>query len=657
MSAAGPPPSRFQLIRRLAAGGMGEVLLARFAGDARMSVGEGLVVIKRAIPGSGQRSEQNQMLQEEGRVGLRLRHANLVETFSLESYGDEPILVIEYLAGKSMAQVLGAAKKNRQPVPVGIALRILRDAACGLHFAHTLQIGGEKLGLVHRDVSPANIFVTFDGRAKVIDFGVAKAKDSEIKTSTGILKGKTGYMSPEQVQGQGLDLRSDVWSLGVFFWELLLAERLFISPSPAQTLNKILKLDIPPPSSRRADLPPVVDRLCARLLERNPDVRIPTCADLVNEIDAIAQSANEVQLQQFALERFPEDGQVGLEEARNAARTIGKDAPPSGLVDGSFGDWNEKTIDQPVMSVVYQRANLVGTFENTAQGAAPAEEANTIPVPQLIFSSEAELGPVEQTEKKTKDWADISNTNSKATLKKPPAQPSAAAPAPSPAARHNAAMQEPPRASASQRQDKETRSASTSPPPPVGLLDIGLVSFGSLALVMGLALSFLATGLKDQRELILYRYLGAQGSDVVVAHAQDAPLGVTPTPFVLRDSQFQTGGAKNTPTPVSADDLKSLLSKSGVLDRAQMPASARAKVSAILPLVISMLGLFSLCIGVPAIFRLAAPKRLRARAGGLLATGALFVWGFVFGWMSWPGSANLGATDEVPRLDFKDIQR
>ena len=651
MSATNSPLSRFQLIRRLAAGGMGEVLLARFAGDERMSVGEGLVVIKRAIPGSGQRSEQNQMLQEEGRVGLRLRHANLVETFSLESYGDEPILIIEYLAGKSMAQVLGAAKKKRQPVPVGIALKILRDAACGLHFAHTLQIGGEKLGLVHRDISPANIFVTFDGRAKVIDFGVAKAKDSEIRTSTGILKGKTGYMSPEQVKGQGLDFRSDVWSLGVFFWELLLSERLFVSPNPAQTLNKILKLDIPSPSSRRPDLPLAVDQLCARLLDRNPDVRIPSCAELVAEIDAIAQSANEVQLQQFALERFPEDGQTGLEEARNAARTIGKEPAPSGLVDGSFGDWNEKTIDQPVMSVVYQRANLIGTFDTPGQAVTSQEEANTIPVPQLIFSSEAELGPVD-AKKKAQDWSDVSNTSggnveagAKGVYTKDPVEGQRLVPTLQAAAH-----------TASPVPGTEINATTASPQAPVQLFDIGLVSFGALAVIMGLALSLFAAGLSEERELILYRYLGTQGTDVVVAHAQDAPLGVTPTPFVLRDSQFRTRAEQDEPTPVSADALKTLLSESGVLQRAQLPASARAKLSAILPFLICIMGLLSLSMGVPAVLRMTAGKLLRVRVVSILLVSGLFVGGFIFGWMGWPGSLQLGEMENVPRMDFQDAK-
>jgi len=193
------------------------------------------------------------MLREEARLGLRLRHENIVETLRLDEHAGEPLVVMELLAGRSMGQVLAQAKKRKENVPIEVALAVLRGAACGLHFAHTLRSAdGRALGLVHRDVSPANIFVTFDRHVKVIDFGIAKSEDSEIKTTTGILKGKLGYMSPEQAHGEGkLGAQADVWSLGVFFWEMLLAERMFYSPNPRATLMQIAYEELTPPSARR----------------------------------------------------------------------------------------------------------------------------------------------------------------------------------------------------------------------------------------------------------------------------------------------------------------------------------------------------------------------------------------------------------------------
>jgi serine/threonine-protein kinase len=169
---------------------MGEVLLSEFVGDNDLT--PGLVVVKRILPGpAGEPPAESQirMLREEGRLGARLLHDNIIETLRIEEDVAAPLLVIELLAGRSLAQVLGQAKKRKESVPIDVALAILRGASCGLNFAHTLRgPDGSSLGLVHRDVSPANIFVTFDGRVKVIDFGVAKSADSEIRTATGILK-------------------------------------------------------------------------------------------------------------------------------------------------------------------------------------------------------------------------------------------------------------------------------------------------------------------------------------------------------------------------------------------------------------------------------------------------------------------------------------
>ena len=330
---------RYVIQRRLAAGGMGEVLLADFVGD--QDVTPGLLVVKRvleAAPGVAPAEGLVRMLLEEGRLGLRLLHDNLVETFRIEQDGQTPLLVIELLAGKSMAQVLGQAKKRGEHIPVEIALQILRGACCGLHFAHTLKgPDGTALGLVHRDVSPANIFVTFDGRVKVIDFGVAKSEDSEVKTATGILKGKLGYMSPEQSFGVAkLTPQADIWSLGVFFWELLIAERLFSSPNPTATLLQISQKEIPVPSSLRTDVTRAVDQLAMTMLSRSVDTRYRSCADVVRAIDGILGRAV-VDVGGFLAERFPEEAVAGVAEADGCARQARRGAVPSGLVDGSIG--------------------------------------------------------------------------------------------------------------------------------------------------------------------------------------------------------------------------------------------------------------------------------------------------------------------------------
>jgi serine/threonine-protein kinase len=331
---------RYEVVRRLAAGGMGEVLLAEFNGDDDVS--PGLLVVKRCLGGAdGARATPAslRMLREEARLGLRLRHENIVETLRLEEQDGDPLLVMELLAGRSMGQVLAQAKKRRENVPIDVALAVLRGAACGLHFAHTLRgPDGAALGLVHRDVSPANIFVTFDHHVKLIDFGVAKSADSEIKTSTGILKGKLGYMSPEQSVGETtLTAQADVWALGVFFWEMLLAERLFHSPNPTATLMQIASRELTPPSHNRADVPRAVDDICMTMLARPLERRFRSCAAIVAAIDALPGSGGvrDVDVGAWLAGRFPEEADAGARDAARCARRLRSAPKPGGLVDGA----------------------------------------------------------------------------------------------------------------------------------------------------------------------------------------------------------------------------------------------------------------------------------------------------------------------------------
>jgi len=217
------------------------------------------------------------MLKEEGRVALRLLHDNLVETFFVDDHDGDPLLVMEFLSGRAMSQVLGQAKKRRELVPLDVSLALLRAAACGLHFAHTLTDRGRPLGLIHRDVSPANLFVTFDGRVKVIDFGVAKADDSEIRTSTGILKGKLGYMAPEYTLGR-LDHRADLFAVGVIAHELLTGKRLFDNPNDFEIITMLREMPIQPPSRWNPQVGLALDDIVMTALSRDPGLRWQSAA-------------------------------------------------------------------------------------------------------------------------------------------------------------------------------------------------------------------------------------------------------------------------------------------------------------------------------------------------------------------------------------------
>jgi tRNA A-37 threonylcarbamoyl transferase component Bud32 len=373
---------KYTILRRLAAGGMGEVLLMQTRGTDALR--PGIFVMKRVLParpGEEPTDAAVRMLREEARLGMRLRHQNLVHTFGLEELDGQTLLAMEFLAGRSMAQMLGQAKKSREPMPVDVVLQIVRYAACGLHFAHTLKgHDGTPLGLVHRDVSPANIFVTFNGEVKVIDFGVAKSADSEIHTAQNVLKGKLGYMSPEQATTsvERLTAQADVFSLGVFFWESLIAERLFYSPNAAATLMQISTKEVPLPSSLRPDVSAAVDGLCMAMLERGLARRPKSCAEVVRAIDGVLATMPKTSLKFYISRVFAGELDTMRAEAEQAARLIDDVGAPSGLVEGTaaLAASDEEEAATAVLSPQV-RARMLEEIRNIRRSSADSQVGNT----------------------------------------------------------------------------------------------------------------------------------------------------------------------------------------------------------------------------------------------------------------------------------------
>jgi len=252
------PFGKYQLLRKIASGGMGQVFLALEKGAGF----ERLVVLKLILPHLSEDEEFLTMFLEEARLVARLAHPNLITILDLTEIDNRYCLAV---AGK--------------PLPVGLALRIIAEAAAGLDYAHQARDAqGKPLRLVHRDVSPQNILVGFDGGVKVIDFGVAKAAGSTSQTATGVLKGKYPYMSPEQANGQYVDARSDLFALGVVLWELITGRRLFKGESDLMTLRLVRDCQVPPPSQLNPKLPPGLDELVLKALAPSPDARFSDCA-------------------------------------------------------------------------------------------------------------------------------------------------------------------------------------------------------------------------------------------------------------------------------------------------------------------------------------------------------------------------------------------
>ncbi len=264
---------RYELLRKIASGGMGQVYLARTSSSQGF---EKLVVIKRILPHLVEDEEFLTMFLDEARLSARLNHPNLVQIFELGEANHSHYLAMEYVPGEDLRRLETAARKRRQLLPVGLVCRIIADAAAGLDYAHKVKDAqGKPLGLVHRDVSPQNILVGFDGGVKLIDFGVAKAAGRVQHTATGILKGKYPYMSPEQVEGRSIDLRSDLFALGIVFWEALTSQRLFKSESDLQTMRMISDCQIAAPRQLRPELPAALDALVMKAARARPRGALP----------------------------------------------------------------------------------------------------------------------------------------------------------------------------------------------------------------------------------------------------------------------------------------------------------------------------------------------------------------------------------------------
>jgi Protein kinase domain len=646
---------RYRLVRSLAKGGMGEVLLAEFPGDTTLAITPGYVVLKRVLPDAHNRPHQVRMLREEGRISLRLLHENLVESFFVDEHEGDPILVMEFLAGRSVAQLLGLAKKNKDMLPIDATLALMRASACGLHFAHTLTDRGKPLGLIHRDVSPANVFITFDGRTKVIDFGVAKADDSEIRTSTGVLKGKLGYMSPEHASGDiKLTPAADLWSLGVLMWESLCAERLFASQSPSETLRAIAEKPVPPPTVLRKDIPPGVVSICMGLLERDVDRRIATGQELVHAIDALPDAAAlaRVDLGAFLATRFPDDVQAGREDAKKCARMRRRTPIPMGLVEGT--------------------AAAIPHEGETPTIVLKAEDARAALAQARAASADTQkLSPVQITEDASDENAPTRRVLARGggLLAEPDSAPSDEAVA------EQGTAQGAEHAEDSIEVDLSTRTQRIAELPPLGrpievgagerrvrtasrtmpdtrklrrttsLVSVALLTFGLLAVVMGLMFSTIAP--PRSTATVVFHYADPARGPSFVGQAQDVPADLVATPVDVSRPAWPGSAAMSSE---EIERLRERLATSGVLERASLPATLRAQVASLLPLLMAGLGLLALALAMPGF--LLSPGAVRVAVRAALGLAVLGLLGFLIerGALTWPGRV---AWDDVPRASLK----
>jgi serine/threonine-protein kinase len=290
MSDAVTPASRYEVLAKIASGGMASVYVGALRGGGGL---RHLVALKQPHQHLVDDPGFRDALLAEARVASGIRHANVVSVREIEELGGSIQLVMDYVEGASLGQLLVHAARSGRPMPPGVALRIVLDASAGLDALHELtDDAGKKLGFVHRDVSPQNILVGLDGVARITDFGLAKcAAGSEQPTTKGTLKGKLGYMAPEYVRSKPIDARADVFAMGVVAWEALTGKRLFRGESDADTIERVLGAEVAAPSSVAASIGAGVDEAVLRALARSVDARFPTVRAFSDALAAAAGSS------------------------------------------------------------------------------------------------------------------------------------------------------------------------------------------------------------------------------------------------------------------------------------------------------------------------------------------------------------------------------
>ncbi len=317
--APGTRLGRYRVVQRLGSGGMAELYLARAKGAEGFSK---LVAIKRILPHLSDDRTLVDMFFNEARLAATLDHPNVAQVLDFDEFDTEHYMAMEYVHGPSVREILRRAANTGGELPLACALSIVVGAAAGLHHAHERSDErGRPLAIVHRDVSPSNVLVTTEGNVKLIDFGIARAAARTSVTHGKAIKGKVGYMAPEQCLGQAVDRRTDVFALGIMLWELTVLERLFVAESDLAVMNLVANGQITPPSDRRPDYPPALEQIVLQALAPEPEDRYPTALALMETVEDYAQAEgirlSPTVLAQYVRTHFPDlpevtDSTVGL---------------------------------------------------------------------------------------------------------------------------------------------------------------------------------------------------------------------------------------------------------------------------------------------------------------------------------------------------------
>ena len=351
---------KYEIITRLSVGGMAELFLAYLPGPGGFKK---FVALKQILPDVKADDSFVKMFLDEARITAAFNNANIGQVFDLGEDAQDLYLAMEFIAGQNLEQITKRAAKRELAIPVGFAARVVRDSCLGLYYAHNFtDPTGQPMAVVHRDVSPKNVMITWTGQVKVIDFGIAKARGRLNRTQIGVVKGTSGYMSPEQVKNEPLDGRTDLFAAGVMLHELLAGERLFTAPTDAAMMLKIVEGEVSPPSTNNPYVTPALSDVVMKSLNKKREQRFNNAREFARAIEqACPDLYEDEQLAEFMGQLFED-----------------KIAITRSLLEAA----NDGGGDQ--VSVLKQAAAGLTTDEREAEGARPRKTGGVRASPSIV---------------------------------------------------------------------------------------------------------------------------------------------------------------------------------------------------------------------------------------------------------------------------------
>jgi len=384
----GSAANSYEILAKLAMGGMAEIFLARGASAAGV---ERYVVLKRVLRHRANEEGFIKMFLDEARLAAQLQHPNIAQVYDIGKLGDSYFFTMEYVHGETVRTLLQRSHALRRPIPIGSVLSVVAGSAAGLHHAHDRKgMDGKPLGIVHRDVSPSNLMVSYEGTVKVVDFGVAKAAHRDTETRSGTVKGKITYMSPEQCKGGDMDRRSDLFSLGIVMWEMLTTERLFRRNSDFENMQAIVAEDVPPPSSLRPEIPPEIDGIVMKLLAKRVADRFQTADEVHEAIENAAvrtgSALSAASLGRFMRELFGQRPEPWIELQTNDAHPEAFTVTSEPISPNNLRPSPEDELDMKLSSI----PELPNRVSAMTAAARPPSHADRPLQPTVPFRVQAE---------------------------------------------------------------------------------------------------------------------------------------------------------------------------------------------------------------------------------------------------------------------------